>query len=71
MNLLALIRMSTMQSPGSLVTYIGAVLFFISDCTLFLVRYYRNPDVVFKKHFTVMITYLAGQLLITLGFLMQ
>lgn len=71
MNLLALTRMFTLQTSGGVVAYLGAVLFFVSDCTLFLVRYYRNPDVVFKKHFTVMLTYLAGELLITLGILMH
>ena len=71
MNLLALIRMFTLQTPGSLIAYAGAVLFFASDCTLFLVRYYRDPDVIFKKHFTVMLTYLAGEFLITLGILMH
>ena len=70
MNLFALMRLFTLHSAGSIVAYMGAVLFFISDCTLFLVRYYRNPDVVFKRHFTVMLTYLAGELLITLGILM-
>lgn len=70
MNLFALCRLFTLQTPGSVVAYVGAVLFFISDCTLFLVRYYRNPDVIFKKHFTVMLTYLAGEFLITLGILM-
>jgi uncharacterized membrane protein YhhN len=71
MNLFALARMFTLQTPGSLVAYAGAVLFFTSDCTLFLVRYFRNPDVIFKKHFTVMLTYLAGEFLITLGILMH
>ncbi len=71
MNLFALIRMLTVQSPGSLVAYLGAVLFFASDCTLFLVRYYQKPDVVFKKHFTVMFTYLVGELFITVGILMH
>jgi hypothetical protein len=63
--------MFTLHSPGSVVAYLGAVLFFASDCTLFLVRYYRDPNVVFKKHFTVMLTYLAGELLITLGIMMH
>ncbi|MBR4452299.1 MAG: hypothetical protein IKS39_10720 [Clostridia bacterium] len=42
----------------------------MSDCTLFLVRYYRNPEIVFKKHFTVMLTYVVGEFLITQGVLM-
>lgn len=71
MNLFALMRLFTMHSAGSIVAYVGAVLFFISDCTLFLVRYYRNKDVIFKRHFTVMLTYLAGEMLIVLGILMN
>ncbi len=70
MNLLALVRLFSIRTTGSVVAYVGAVLFFVSDCTLFLVRYYRKPEIVFKKHFTVMITYLAGQFLIMLGILM-
>ena len=71
MNLLALSRMFSLQTAGSVVAYVGEVLFFISDCTLFLVRYYRKPEIIFKKHFTVMTMYLSGQFLITLGILMQ
>ena len=70
MNLFALMRIFSLGSVGSYVAYAGAVLFFISDCTLFLVRYYRNPDVIFKHHFTVMLTYLAGEFFIVLGILM-
>lgn len=71
MNLLALCRMFSLQTAGSVVAYVGAVLFFVSDCTLFFARYYREPKVIFKKHFTVMTTYLAGEFLITLGILMH
>ncbi len=71
MNLLALVRLFSMRSVGSMVVYGGAVLFFISDCTLFFVRYYREPEVIFKKHFTVMSTYLAGEFFMTLGILMN
>ena len=71
MNLFALMRLFTLGTPGSIIAYVGAVLFFISDCTLFLVRYYTKKQVIFKKHFTVMLTYLAGEALITLGILMN
>ena len=70
MNIFALMRCLTLRTPGSLIAVLGAVLFFVSDCTLFLVRYFRNPDVIFKRHFTVMLTYLSGELLIVLGLLM-
>ena len=71
MNLFALSRLFAMRTPGSIVAYAGALLFFLSDCILFLVRYYRKPEVIFKKHFSVMLAYLTGELLITLGMLMQ
>lgn len=71
MNLFALMRLFTLATLGSAVAYAGAVLFFISDCTLFLVRYYSDPNLIFKRHFTVMLTYLAGELLIVLGILMH
>ena len=70
MNVFALIQYFTHRSGAALVAYIGALLFFISDCTLFLVRYYKkNPNLIFKKHFVVMLTYLAGELMIVLGML--
>ena len=71
MNLFALMRLLTLKTPGSLVAWVGAVLCFVSDCTLFLVRYYPRKQLIFKKHFTVMLTYLAGEALITLGILMH
>ena len=70
MNLFALMQLMTLKNAGSIVAYVGAVLFFISDCTLYLVRYHDNKDLIFKKHFTVMLTYLAGEALITIGILM-
>ena len=70
MNAFALLQHFSIQSSGSLVALIGAILFFVSDCTLFLVRYSKHPNIVFKKHFTVMLTYIVGEFLITLGMLM-
>lgn len=70
MNVFAFMQMVTMLHPGAIVAYIGAVLFFISDCTLFLVRYYEPKRLIFKDHFTVMLTYIVGEFLITQGILM-
>ena len=70
MNLFALLQLMSLHSAGSIVAYVGAVLFFISDCTLYLVRYHDNKELIFKKHFTVMLTYLLGEALITIGMLM-
>ena len=55
---------------GAVIAYIGAVLFFASDCSLFLVRYYKPRKIVYKDHFTVMLTYILGELLITQGIIM-
>ncbi|MGN1418426.1 MAG: lysoplasmalogenase [Acutalibacteraceae bacterium] len=70
MNVFAFMQMITLRSPGAIIAYIGALLFFISDCSLFLLRYYKEKKIVFKDHFTVMLTYLAGEFLITQGILM-
>lgn len=70
MNIFAFMQLLTTQLAGAWVAFIGAVLFFISDCTLFLVRYYKNENLIFKKHFTVMLSYLLGEFLITQGILM-
>ena len=70
MNVFALMQLISNPCAGSAVAYIGAVLFFVSDCTLFLVRYYKKPDIIFKRHFTVMLTYIVGEFLITQGMIM-
>ena len=67
MNVMALALLLTLRSPGAVLAYLGAVFFFISDCTLYLVRYHKHGDKIFKKHFTVMLTYLLGEALITAG----
>ena len=70
MNVFALMQLFSYRSAAAVIAYIGALLFYISDCTLFLVRYYKkDPNLIFKRHFTVMLTYLAGELLIVLGVL--
>lgn len=71
MNVFSLIQLMTFRNAGSAVAFIGAVLFFISDCTLYLVRYYsKNENLIFKRHFTVMLTYVLGELLIAQGVMM-
>lgn len=70
MNLFALMQLMSVDHSGTLIAYIGAVSFFISDCTLFLVRYHHKTGIVCKKHFTVMLTYLLSEFLIVSGILM-
>ena len=69
-GIIALMQLISNPCAGSVVAYTGAVLFFVSDCTLFLVRYYKKPEIVFKQHFTVMLTYIVGEFLITQGIIM-
>ena len=69
MNIFALMQLLSYHSKGSVMAMIGAALFFASDCCLFLVRYHRRPDIIYKKHFPVMLTYLLGEFLIVQGLL--
>lgn len=70
MNIFSLMQLMCLRSPASVIAYIGAVMFFISDCSLYLVRYHGNRNIIFKRHFTVMLTYVLGEFLITQGVLM-
>ena len=68
-NLFALTRL--IESPGvwTAVSFVGALLFFLSDCALFLLRYESGRESFFKSGFFVMLTYISGVLLIALGLL--
>jgi len=65
MNCFALFRMLSNPTAATITTCIGAFLFFISDSTLFFVRFKKNCRV--KTHFLVMFTYSIGEFLIVLG----
>ena len=70
MNLFSLMQLISNPCKATIIAFIGAILFFISDCTLYLTRYHKNKNLIFKKHFTVMLTYIVGELLITVGMVM-
>lgn len=70
MNVFALMQLICNPCLATALAYAGAILFFASDCTLFLVRYHENKNIIFKRHFTVMLTYVLGEFLITLGILL-
>ena len=70
MNVCALLRCYQHPHSGCTLSFIGAFLFFCSDCILFLVDYHENKNLIFRKHFSVMITYLCGQFLIVLGLIL-
>ena len=67
MNCFAVFRLISMPGSAALITCIGAILFFISDSTLFFVRFKKDSRL--KTHFWVMFTYSVGELLIIIGLL--
>lgn len=71
MNAFALMQLMTLRNTGALLAFFGAICFFASDCILFVVRYYKNKEKLWKGAFLVMLTYLAAQFLITQGMLMN
>ena len=68
MNCFAWFRAMTINGIACVVTAIGALLFFISDSSLFFVRFDKNSKL--KTHFLVMLTYSIGELLIVLGLIL-
>lgn len=67
MNCFAIFRWVSFPAAATVITAIGAILFFISDSSLFFVRF--NKDSRLKTHFLVMLTYSIGEFLIVLGLL--
>ena len=67
MNCFAIFRCVSIPTAATITTAIGAALFFVSDSTLFFVRF--NKDGRLKTHFIVMLTYSVGEFLIVLGLL--
>ena len=65
MNCFAWFRSICASSGVAIITAIGALLFYISDSSLFFVRFDKNSKL--KTHFLVMLTYSIGELLIVLG----
>lgn len=67
MNCFAIFRMLSNVTTSTIITCVGAILFFISDSALFFVRFQKNCKL--KTHFLVMLTYSIGELLIIIGLL--
>lgn len=65
MNCAALYQLISLPCLATAVTFAGALLFFMSDSTLFFVRF--KKDCFFKTHFEVMLTYILGEFLIVAG----
>ena len=68
MNCFALFQLLTVPCAATVITFVGAVLFFASDSALFYTRF--KKDSVFKNHFFVMLSYIIGEFLIVLGIVM-
>ena len=65
MNCFAIFRCVSNPVPSTIITAVGAALFFVSDTSLFFVRFKKDGKL--KTHFVVMLTYSIGELLIVLG----
>ena len=65
MNCFAWFRAYSMPGTAGIITTVGALLFYISDSSLFFVRFKKNS--ILKTHFLVMFTYAIGELLIVIG----
>ena len=68
MNCFAWFRSMSSAGAAAILTAIGALLFYVSDTSLFFVRF--DKDSRLKTHFLVMLTYSIGELLIVLGLIM-
>lgn len=68
MNSFALFQLLSVTNAATVITFIGAVLFFVSDSTLFYTRF--KKDTIFKNHFVVMLTYIIAEFLIVQGLIM-
>ena len=65
MNCFAIFRCASNPTAATITTAIGAALFFVSDTSLFFVRFKKDSKL--KTHFVVMLTYSIGEFLIVLG----
>ncbi len=70
MNLCALARAMSLPGAGPVIAWAGALLFFASDCLLFLSDYGGQAEKL-RHYFYVMLTYVPGVFLITLGILLS
>lgn len=67
-NTFALYQLISRPCFGTVIVYIGTVLFLVSDCALFYVRFKKHT---FKRnHFIVMLTYCMAEYLIVRGMML-
>jgi len=68
MNFSAFLQLYSLPCLATVITFIGALLFFASDSILFYVRF--NTNTRWKNHFPVMLTYIFAEFLIVQGLMM-
>ena len=69
MNSAAFLQMLHVPCTATVFIFVGAALFFASDSILFLVRFHKT-QLVWRRHFLVMLTYILAEFLIVRGILM-
>ncbi len=69
MNCFAWFRSFGAEGTAAVLTAVGALLFYMSDTSLFFVRFSKNSRL--KTHFFVMLTYALGEFLIIRGLILQ
>ena len=69
MNCFAWFRSLSTGGLPAVITALGALLFFVSDSSLFFVRFKKDSRL--KTHFLVMLTYSIGEFLIVLGLILR
>lgn len=67
MNIFALNRLIAHPGPGSALAVFGSINFFLSDCALFLLIYCDDPPYVYRRNFTIMLTYLLAESMIVMS----
>lgn len=69
MNCFAWFRSMSTAGLAAVITAVGALLFYVSDSSLFFVRFDKESRL--KTHFLVMLTYAIGEFLIVLGLILH
>lgn len=69
MNGFALMQLISLPGLAAALVFIGALLFFVSDSTLFFVRFHKTK-LVWRRHFLVMLTYILAEFLIVQGIIL-
>lgn len=69
MNAAALMQLISLPSLATALVFVGAVLFFVSDAMVLVVRMHRTKE-LWRQHFLVMLTYIIAKFLIVQGIIL-